>query len=226
VTILINPASVRVKNRILNLRTGRLGKVLGCEPVHRRQTAEIVNYLVNYSYLSRGLAVAAKKEAPKSKQGPPIAFRPGPELEQLVSRFASDRSLSVHEAFRDLAAVAVVGLDVRYFDLIAQMADGAGARNTFVRAVLRIYAELLGAERITGQFVWAEGDRARFVAQTVKNSVEARGGQVPLTVVELFVAQFPPVSAGESTGEVDSWNADGAEASQGERLKVHHRARR
>ena len=87
-----------------------------------------------------------KSESPP-KQGPPVAFRAGPDLSRLVAGYAAGWGVGVHEAFKNLAALAAVGLDIRYYDLVAASAAGSGGGNAFVRAVLRISAGLTSRRR-------------------------------------------------------------------------------
>jgi hypothetical protein len=108
----------------------------------------------------------AKSRKEKPKQGPPVAFRPGPELEHLVAEFASNRGLGVNDAYKHLAALAVVGLDGGYYDLLARQAARLTGPNAFVRAVVHIHTALAAAARIDPQYA-REPARMRLVIRTV-----------------------------------------------------------
>ena len=131
----------------------------------------------------------AKKGKGRQKQGPPVTFRPGPELEQLVTGFATARGLRPNEVFKNLAALAVAGLDVRYFDLMSHMAGRMTGSNTFVRAALHIRTALLGAVRSEGR-VRPDPERSLFVTRTVQEYVSNSGGTLPAGVVQELAVQL------------------------------------
>ncbi len=119
-----------------------------------------------------------RKKKAQPKQGPPVAFRPGSELEHLVGAFASKHQLGVHEAFKDLAALAIVGLDGRYFVFLNQMAAATGGVNAFVRACLHVHAALEGAARERGAPIQVDPERTRFILETVRDYLQSRGRQL------------------------------------------------
>lgn len=131
----------------------------------------------------------AKKGKGRQKQGPPVTFRPGPELEQLVTGLATARGLRPNEVFKNLAALAVAGLDVRYFDLMSQMAARMTGANAFVRAALHIHTALLGAVRTEGR-VRPEPERSLFVIGMVRDYVSNTGGTLPTEVVQVLLVQL------------------------------------
>lgn len=158
----------------------------------------------------------AKKGKGRQKQGPPVTFRPGPELEQLVTGFAAARRLRPNEVFKNLAALAVAGLDVRYFDLMSHMAGRMTGSNAFVRAALHVNAAVLGAVRSEGR-VRPDPERSVFVIGTVQEYVSNSGGTLPTEVVQGLLVQLglasrvPPAEETESDEAQSSW-ADSGEA--------------
>lgn len=142
------------------------------------------------------------KEPPK--QGPPIAFRAGPDLSQLVAGFAEERRVSIHEMFKNLAALAAVGLDLRYYELMAELAGRMSGLNPFVRAVLQIRDALLAAARVEPRY---EYDPARtvFVIDTVRGKIALAGGSLNTEVVRSLYArlgmQAPGTDAGGTASE-------------------------
>ncbi|HEY1187010.1 MAG TPA: hypothetical protein VGE74_05100 [Gemmata sp.] len=148
----------------------------------------------------------AKSRKEKSKQEPPVAFRPGPELEHLVSAFASQRRIGVNEAYKHLAALAVVGLDGGYYDLLAQLAARMTGQNTFVRAAVQIHTALLAAVRVDPAH-GREPQRMRFVIETVLEQVPGADEQgLREAVAPLFVRLPPAVPT--STTEVGGTEAE------------------
>jgi hypothetical protein len=107
-----------------------------------------------------------------------VQFRPVPALAQLVRSVAERHGLALNETYKNLAAMAVVGLDVRYFDLVAQMAAAMGGANAFVLACLQINATLNGAA-LAGQPYELEPDRSLFLLKLVKDFLEGSGRQLP-----------------------------------------------
>jgi hypothetical protein len=118
-----------------------------------------------------------------------VTFRPGAELGQIVSTFATDRGLAVTEAYRDLAALAVVGLDARYHQLLARMAVGMGGRNAFARAAVHVHTSFLGAMRV-GADLLAEPARTIFLIDTVRAFVTSRGQLLPPEVTDLLLSRI------------------------------------
>lgn len=118
---------------------------------------------------------------PKREGGPgyepTVQFRPPPTLAHLVRPFADRRGLALNEAYKDLAALAVVGLDVRYFDLVNQVALALGGANAFVQACLNIHSALKGAA-LKGQTLTLEPERSQFILKVVQDFVEDTGRQL------------------------------------------------
>jgi hypothetical protein len=130
-----------------------------------------------------------KKSNDPPKQGPPVAFRAGPDLSQLVARYAGERQVSVHEAFKNLAALATVGLDVRYYDLVAELAGRMNGLNPFVRAVLQLNDALLAAVRVDPGYAF-DPPRTAFVIDTVRVRVAAAGGSLRVEVVRELLTRL------------------------------------
>jgi hypothetical protein len=117
-----------------------------------------------------------KKTQPK--QRPPIAFRPSPDLERLAVSFARDHRLGLNEAFKELAALALSGLDYRYYDLVRQLADVMGGTNALIRSCLHIRTTLDGASLATGHPIQSEPERSKFILSVVREFLSGRGVQV------------------------------------------------
>src|SRR4051794_9937138 len=87
----------------------------------------------------------SEESMPRPKRvGPPnyeptVQFRPVPRLSQLVRPLAEREGLGLNEAYRNLAALAAVGLDVRYYPLINQLAQATGGTSAFTQACLRVH---------------------------------------------------------------------------------------
>jgi hypothetical protein len=107
-----------------------------------------------------------------------VQFRPGAELEEQIKTFAAKHDLQVNEACKVLVALAVSSMDVRYYDLINQMAEVMGGVNPFVRACVRVQAALEGAALATGKPLQLEPERSEFIFQVAKDFLSAKGIQV------------------------------------------------
>src|SRR5258708_6967512 len=95
--------------------------------------------------------VTRKKTARSEKQGPPIQFRPGVEMEQLIAAFATQHTLPLNEACKALAVLAVTEMDHRFYRLMRQLSDAMDGVNAFSRACAHVHTSLRGARRATGQ---------------------------------------------------------------------------
>lgn len=164
-----------------------------------------------------------KKPSRKPKQGPPVAFRPGAELAQLVTTFAGSRGVGEHEAYKHLAALAVVGLDVRHYDLVAALAATQPGVNPFVRAVLRLSTALTAVLNVDRRYAF-DPLRTRFLAATVHQELGATGGLSDDLVRSLLAAVEPiPVDGGQTAGgepEFQSTAHGGDRGKQKERVPV------
>ena len=141
------------------------------------------------------------KEPPK--QGPPIAFRAGPDLSQLVAGFAQSRRVSIHETFKNLAALAAVELDLRYYDLVAELAGRLNGLNPFVRAVLQIRDALLAAAQVDPRYA-VDPVRTLFVIDTIRGKVAVSGGSLSVEVEHSLLARVGIRAGGTVAGEATS----------------------
>src|SRR5947208_2347382 len=101
--------------------------------------------------------MARNKDSPRSKQskqGPPLQFRPGVELERLVASFAAEHGLRPNEACKCLIALAITAMDVRYYGLMHQLAEAMGGANAFVSACVHVQSRLDGAALMAGRPLW------------------------------------------------------------------------
>jgi hypothetical protein len=169
----------------------------------------------------------SKKSQNKPKHDPPVMFRPGNDLGHIVAKFAASRGVGVNEAFKSLSALATAGLDLRYFDLLTEMAHCMGGRNAFVRAVLHILTALMGAAQ-AGVQLRRDADRSSFVINTVMQYVTASGCALRTEVVQSLRERLGltiPVSSGDdheftNTG-FQSTSYD--ETNEPPKVKVNHR---
>jgi hypothetical protein len=118
-----------------------------------------------------------RREGPPAYE-PTVQFRPVPALSRMVKPLADSKGLALNEAYKNLAALAAVGLDVRYYDLVNQMAVAMGGVNAFVHACLKVYAALSGAA-IAGRPYTVEPERSLFILDVVKEAVVGNGRQLP-----------------------------------------------
>lgn len=113
------------------------------------------------------------------KQGPPVAFRPGPDLEQMVRLYADEHKFGLPTAYKNLAALAVVGLDRRHTLLLMQLAASLVGDNTFSRACVYIHAALVAAGQLRGGIVPHEEPlRSRLVFGVVQQLLLERGVEI------------------------------------------------
>lgn len=129
----------------------------------------------------------SKKGTPK--QPSPVMFRPTPELGQMVAGFAAERSLGINEAYKNLATLAAVGLDVRHYDLLNQMAVLMPGRNALAREALHVNAALLAAVRVDLQFA-SDPDRIKFLLSTVMDQVRSAGQTIRPEVVDSLLVRL------------------------------------
>ncbi|MFM8270781.1 MAG: hypothetical protein ACKODX_00380, partial [Gemmata sp.] len=111
---------------------------------------------------------------------------------------------------KNLAALAAVGLDVRYYDLVAELAGRMSGLNPFVRAVLQINDALLAAVRVDPSYAF-DPTRALFVIDTVRVRVVAAGGSMRVEVVRTLFArlgiQTPNTAGGETTADETTFHS-------------------
>lgn len=106
-----------------------------------------------------------------------------------MAAFAADRAVGINEAYKNLAALAAVGLDVRHYDLLAQMAALMPGRNAFVREALHVNAALLAAVRVDPRFAF-DPDRIKFLLTTVTDQVRDAGQTIRPEVVESLLVRL------------------------------------
>jgi hypothetical protein len=116
----------------------------------------------------------AKKKR-EQQQGPPIQFRPGVQLQQLVAAFAGQHGLATNDASKMLVALAAAELDSRFYSLVNQMAQAMGGLNAFVRSCDYIRISLEAGRRATGHPLELDPERASFIVRTVCDYVASKG---------------------------------------------------
>lgn len=116
------------------------------------------------------------KKGTRTKQGPPLQFRPGVELERLVTDFAAPQRLEPNEACKVLVALAVTGLDGRYYPLMRQLAEAMGGdTNAFTHACVHVKTAVDGAALALGKPLHAEPERSRFILKVVVEFLSGKG---------------------------------------------------
>jgi hypothetical protein len=118
--------------------------------------------------------MTSKKKNQSPTRVPPVQMRSGPELGQMLQEFAAQHNLQVNEACKCLVALAVTGLDRRFYELLKQLALGMGGANAFVRACVYVHTSLEGAGRLQGRPIQFDPPRAGFILQTVSDFLAAR----------------------------------------------------
>src|SRR5690242_9834648 len=116
--------------------------------------------------------VRSKRTAARAPRESPIQFRPGTELGRLVTEFSAANRLSDPEACRCLIALAVTGMDARYYRLLRQLADGWSAGTDFARACVHVKTMLDGAALADGPNVFVEPRRSQLILQAVRDALE------------------------------------------------------
>jgi hypothetical protein len=120
--------------------------------------------------------VPKKKGGGEQKQGPPIQFRPGVELEQLLSGFAARHNLPRNDAAKILVALAISELDCRFYPLIHQMSQAMGeGPNAIARSCDYIRISLEAGRRATGHPLQLDPERSWFIVETVRDFVAGKG---------------------------------------------------
>ena len=88
-----------------------------------------------------------KKSGGGYKQGPPLQFRPGVELEPLIASFAGEHRLRPNEACKALVGLAVTELDRRFYALIRELAEAMGGARVLQSVRSRPYLLAGGASQ-------------------------------------------------------------------------------
>lgn len=104
-----------------------------------------------------------------------VQYRLGEDLEQPVLDFGRRWSLSDSEACRRLTALAVCGMDARYYPVVAELGQAMGGANGFLRACLHIQTVIQVAARIQCKLLADENQRARFIGAEVREFLKGKG---------------------------------------------------
>jgi hypothetical protein len=134
-------------------------------------------------------------------QGPPLQFRPGVQLEELVQNFATTYGLQPNEACKALVALAVTEMDCRFYKWLRQLATAMGGPHAFVLACAHVHAAVDGAGRMRGAPLLADPERARFILHTVRDFLASRGLQVDEAELS-FLGEAPVNEQGETVPEL------------------------
>lgn len=177
------------------------------------------------------MARARIRETESHRPGPPVTFRPGPDLEQLVRPFVESHGLAPATAFKNLASLALIGLDRRHYPLVAQLAAVVVGDNAFSRACVYVQAALVGAAVLRdGLVVEEEPRRSQFVFDVVRCCLRERGVEVKteglwFTPVSTTAASTPErdpkadVGSSEQSGGGKAPNPGGHGSSFGEPVR-------
>ncbi len=98
----------------------------------------------------------------------------------------------MNEAAKCLMALAVTALDGRYYGMIRQLAVVMGGANAFAHACTHVHAALLGAERVAGDAVRFDPGRGRFILETVREYLTARGRRLDESGLWFLPTTQPP----------------------------------
>jgi hypothetical protein len=166
-----------------------------------------------------------KSKVGNAKQEPPIAFRPGPELAPTVAEFSRSRSVGEAECYKQLAALAMLGFDVRYYDLVAAMGANQTPSKTFVRNVFLLHTTLQTAIRINSQYV-QEPFRTEFLIKSVDDQLKQNGTGLALEVAQVLLQAIGriPISWYETQQESASTFQSTPSQEDQPKLRVKQRA--
>lgn len=143
------------------------------------------------------------RRAPRDPREPPIQFRVGTEIRQLVRAFAAQHDLPLNEAAKYLVALAVTGLDFRHFGLVRQLAEATGGANAFFRSCIHILTALEGGALATGKPLQFEPERSRFILKVVRDFLSSRGREVQ-TPGLWFPSEEEPLEQKEGQASTDA----------------------
>src|SRR5262245_11793630 len=102
---------------------------------------------------------------------------------------AANAGVKKNEVYKNLAALAAVGLDVRHYDLLAHVAAVTPGRNPFVQATLSLSSTLAGAARVDPRFAY-DPTRVLFLIQTAREQVAAVGQTLPVDVANSLLTRL------------------------------------
>lgn len=158
--------------------------------------------------------MAKQKAAPAAKSSPLLQFRATLDLEQLVRPFAERRGLTLSTAFKDLAGLAIIGLDYRHYPLVNQLATTMGGECAFAKACVYLHAALAGASLARGGAVlYEEPARTQLVFDVVRDYLGTRGAEVTAEGLWFTPAAEAPRGQGrpEAVSEIVTEDADSPE---------------
>jgi hypothetical protein len=97
--------------------------------------------------------------------------------------------------FRSLAALSLAEMDVRYYDLLAELAAAMAGPSPVVRAALRVYTALAAAVRVDSTIL-KEPRRTGFIVETVGADITAAGLSLKPEVVHRLYSSigYPPAT--------------------------------
>jgi hypothetical protein len=119
--------------------------------------------------------VAKKKGSREQKQGPPVQFRPGVELAQMLAAFAGQHNLSLNDGCKVLVALAAAEMDSRFYPLVKLMSQAMGGLNAYTRSCEHIHIALEAGRRVTGLPLQLDPGRSWLILQTVRDYIAGKG---------------------------------------------------
>lgn len=157
--------------------------------------------------------MAKRKDASAAKSSQLLQFRATMDLEQLVKPFAERNELTLSTAFKDLAGLAIIGLDHRHYPLVDQLATTMGGECAFAKACVYLHAALAGAALVRGGAVlYEEPARTQLVFDVVREYLGTRGVGVKAEGLWFTPAVDVPREPGEQTApEVAQEDTGGSE---------------
>ena len=123
-----------------------------------------------------------KKPAKEIPAGETLHFRPGPALGTLLAKFADEQQLSRGEAAKRLLGLAVRGLTIQCYGVIAELANCIYANGDFDQACDQVFVAVVNDDERTqkaGQKPLDEEDKLRVAREVVRQYRIARGLDEP-----------------------------------------------
>jgi hypothetical protein len=161
-----------------------------------------------------------KKQQPQKTESP-IQFRAGSELGQLIAAFAAQYGLTPPVACRALVALAVCGMDRRFFPLMRQMAAAVGEENAFLRVCVHVHTAVGGGERALGRPILFDPERSLFIVATVREFLRDRGVQIQEESLWFLPEQVRETVRAWDAAEKKKPEWSSTRQPQGQRARVH-----
>ena len=119
--------------------------------------------------------MAKKKPARDIPPGEMLHFRPGPELGRLVAKFADEHQLSRGEGAKRALGLALRGLTIECYSVVAELATCMYANADFDQACNLVFVAIVNEEERAGQNPLDEKDKLAVAREVVRQYRVARG---------------------------------------------------